>query len=122
MLIVIAGAGSIGRSIARELLARGHQVTIADSSPEAMKVSSVPEANWILGDLSTPETMEQAGAAQADVVVASTGNDQANLVIALLAKTPVRGYLGWWVGLIIPRMSGCSMSLGAWTCRFLLPG
>ncbi|NMW46366.1 potassium channel family protein [Mobiluncus curtisii] len=87
MLIVIAGAGSIGRSIARELLARGHQVTIADSSPEAMKVSSVPEANWILGDLSTPETMEQAGAAQADVVVASTGNDQANLVIALLAKT-----------------------------------
>ncbi|SQC02296.1 NAD-binding protein [Mobiluncus curtisii] len=51
MLIVIAGAGSIGRSIARELLARGHQVTIADSSPEAMKVSSVPEANWILGDL-----------------------------------------------------------------------
>ena len=87
MLIVIAGAGSIGRSIARELLARGHQVTIADSSPEAMKVSSVPEANWILGDLSTPETMEQAGGAQADVVVATTGNDQANLVIALLAKT-----------------------------------
>lgn len=87
MLIVIAGAGSIGRSIARELLARGHQVTIADSSPEAMKVSSVPEANWILGDLSTPETMEQAGGAQADVVVAATGNDQANLVIALLAKT-----------------------------------
>lgn len=87
MLIVIAGAGSIGRSIARELLARGHQVTIADSSPEAMKVSSVPDANWILGDLSTPETMEQAGGAQADVVVATTGNDQANLVIALLAKT-----------------------------------
>ncbi|WP_297345983.1 TrkA family potassium uptake protein [uncultured Mobiluncus sp.] len=87
MLIVIAGAGSIGRSIARELLARGHEVTIADSSPEAMKVSSVPEANWILGDLSTPETMEQAGGAQADVVVATTGNDQANLVIALLAKT-----------------------------------
>lgn len=87
MLIVIAGAGSIGRSIARELLVRGHQVTIADSSPEAMKVSSVPDANWILGDLSTPETMEQAGGAQADVVVAATGNDQANLVIALLAKT-----------------------------------
>ena len=87
MLIVIAGAGSIGRSIARELRARGHQVTIADSSPEAMKVSSVPDANWILGDLSTPETMEQAGGAQADVVVATTGNDQANLVIALLAKT-----------------------------------
>ncbi|WP_353954050.1 hypothetical protein [Mobiluncus curtisii] len=38
--------------------------------------------------------MEQAGAAQADVVVASTGNDQANLVIGTSGQDPVRGTSG----------------------------
>lgn len=87
MQIVIAGAGSVGRSIARDMLARGHKVTITDKSPEAMKVSSVPDANWILGDVSTPEVMKRAGGAEADALIAATGDDQANLVIALLAKT-----------------------------------
>lgn len=87
MLVVVAGAGSVGRSIARELLARGHQVTLCDSNPEAMKVSSVAEANWILGDMAAPDVMERTGAKEAEVIVAATGDDQANLVIALLAKT-----------------------------------
>lgn len=87
MLIVIAGAGSVGRSIARELLSRGHQVTLCDSNPEAMKVSAVAEANWILGDVAAPDVMERAGAKEADVVVAATGDDCTNLVISLLAKT-----------------------------------
>lgn len=87
MLVVIAGAGSVGRSIARELIARGHEVTLSDSNPEAMKVSSVAEANWILGDLASPDVMERAGTKKAEVVVAATGDDRANLVISLLAKT-----------------------------------
>lgn len=87
MQVVIAGAGSVGRSIARELLARGHQVTLCDSNPEAMKVSSVAEANWILGDVASPDVMERAGAKEAEVIVAATGDDRANLVISLLAKT-----------------------------------
>lgn len=87
MQVVIAGAGSVGRSIARELLARGHQVTLCDSNPEAMKVSSVAEANWILGDVASPDVMERAGAKAAEVIVAATGDDRANLVISLLAKT-----------------------------------
>ncbi|EEZ91122.1 putative bacteriochlorophyll 4-vinyl reductase [Mobiluncus mulieris 28-1] len=87
MQVVIAGAGSVGRSIARELLARGHQVTLCDSNPEAMKVSSVAEANWILGDVASPDVMERAGTKEAEVIVAATGDDRANLVISLLAKT-----------------------------------
>ncbi|MDD7541451.1 MAG: TrkA family potassium uptake protein [Mobiluncus porci] len=87
MQIVIAGAGSVGRSIARELIARGHGVTLGDKDPEAMKVSSVADANWILGDFAAPDVLDRAGTDQAEVLVAATGDDRANLVISLLAKT-----------------------------------
>ena len=50
MQVLIAGAGSVGRSIARELLSHGHEVTIIDRSPVAMRVASVAQAEWILAD------------------------------------------------------------------------
>ena len=46
MRIVIAGAGTVGRSIAGELISHGHEVTLVDRSPEAMRIASVPEADW----------------------------------------------------------------------------
>jgi len=46
MQIVIAGAGSVGRSIARELISHGHEVTLVDRSTEAMRIASVPQADW----------------------------------------------------------------------------
>jgi trk system potassium uptake protein TrkA len=84
---MVAGAGSVGRSIARELLAHGHEVTIVDKNPAAMKVASVPEADWILADANELKTLTEAHVDQADVVVAATGDDKANLVLALLAKS-----------------------------------
>ncbi|AOZ72674.1 potassium transporter TrkA [Boudabousia tangfeifanii] len=87
MQIVIAGAGSVGRSIARELLAHNHEVTLIDKQPSKLRVASVAAADWILADACSPEALEQAGAGQCDVIVAATGDDKANLVISLLAKT-----------------------------------
>ncbi len=87
MRVVIAGAGSVGRSIARELLGNGHQVLLVDKSPEAMKHSSVPDADWLLADACEVDSLSEAGLEDADVVVAATGDDKANLVLSLLAKT-----------------------------------
>lgn len=87
MKLIIAGAGSVGRSIAKELIQSGHSITIIDHEKNAMKVSSVPEANWLLGDACEIDTLENADAGEADVVVAATGDDKANLVISLLSKT-----------------------------------
>lgn len=87
MQVLIAGAGSVGRSIARELLSHGHQVTLVDVNPEAMKIASVSKAEWILGDCCSPDVLTEAKAESTDVVVAATGDDRANLVISLLAKT-----------------------------------
>lgn len=87
MRIVIAGAGSVGRSIARELISHGHHVTLIDRTPEAMRIASVPEADWQLADACDVDALSDAGTGECDVVVAATGDDKANLVVSLLAKT-----------------------------------
>jgi trk system potassium uptake protein TrkA len=87
MEIVIAGAGSVGRSIARELLHKGHEVTLIDRLPDQMRVATVAEADWILADACSPEALREASVDTCDVMVAATGDDKSNLVISLLAKT-----------------------------------
>ena len=87
MRVVIAGAGSVGRSIARELLGHGHEVTLIDRNPAAMRVASVSEAEWLLGDACEMSSLEEARLQECDVVVAATGDDKVNLVLSLIART-----------------------------------
>jgi len=87
MRVVIAGAGSVGRSIANELLANNHEVTLIDRQPSAMRVASVADAEWLLADACELSTLSQAKVDECDVIVAATGDDKANLVVSLLAKT-----------------------------------
>ena len=87
MRVVIAGAGSVGRSIARELLHNGHQVLLIDKDADDVQASRVPEASWLLADACEISSLHEAGLADCDVVVAATGDDKANLVVSLLAKT-----------------------------------
>ena len=87
MKIVIAGAGSVGRAVALELLDHGHEVTLIDKKPDQLRVASVADAEWVLADACSPEALAEAGLREADVVLAATGDDKANLVISLLAKT-----------------------------------
>ena len=87
MRIIIAGAGQVGRSIARELLSHGHQVTVIDQRSAAGRQDKLPEVEWVVADACEIGVLESTGVGQADVVVAATGDDKANLVVSLLAKT-----------------------------------
>ncbi len=87
MRVAIAGAGNVGRSIAAELLGNGHSVLLIEREQRAMKVGSVPTAEWLLGDACELESLISARLAECDVVVAATGDDKVNLVLSLLAKT-----------------------------------
>lgn len=87
MRVVIAGAGSVGRSIALELLGHGHEVTLLDNKPSQMRVALVADADWVLADACSPGALADAGVPDCDVMVAATGDDKANLVISLLSKT-----------------------------------
>lgn len=87
MRVVIAGAGSVGRSIARELIHNGHDVLLIDKDADDVVAARVPDAAWLLADVCEISTLEEARVAECDVVVAATGDDKVNLVLSLLAKT-----------------------------------
>ena len=87
MRVAIAGAGAVGRSIARELIGNGHQVLLIDKDAGSIKPERVPDAEWLLADSCELSSLEEARLDKCDVVIAATGDDKANLVTSLLAKT-----------------------------------
>lgn len=87
MKVLIAGAGSVGRSIAQDLINRGHEVVLMDHSRTAMRVSEVDNAQWVLDDSCELSSLRKVKTETMDVVVAATGDDKANLVTSFLAKT-----------------------------------
>lgn len=87
MRVAIAGAGNVGRSIARELISNGHQVLLIERDPRSIKPETVPGAEWFQADACELQTLEDAELENCDVSIAATGDDKANLVHSLLAKT-----------------------------------
>ncbi|WP_295660999.1 TrkA family potassium uptake protein [uncultured Nocardioides sp.] len=87
MRVAIAGAGAVGRSIARELIDNGHDVLLIDKNPSAVKPERVANAEWLLADSCELSSLEEARLDRCDVVIAATGDDKVNLVTSLLAKT-----------------------------------
>lgn len=87
MRVAIAGAGAVGRSIARELIGKKHQVLLIDKDASKIDPDRVLGADWLHGDACEVANLEKASLEECDVVVGATGDDKANLVVSLLAKT-----------------------------------
>src|SRR5581483_7034765 len=87
MKVAIAGAGAVGRSIARELIENGHEIILLERNPEHVDEDAIPAARWHLGDACELSLLEATHLEQYDVLVATTGDDKANVVMSLLAKT-----------------------------------
>jgi trk system potassium uptake protein TrkA len=87
MRVAIAGAGAVGRSIARELVENQHQVMLIERELTQIDPASVEEAEWVHADACELASLEEAGVESCDVVIAATGDDKVNLVVSLLAKT-----------------------------------
>jgi trk system potassium uptake protein TrkA len=73
-----------------QLQSSGHEVTLIDSDPtivaQGKATRSPVGVTWMLGDACEVPTLTSAGAAEADVVAAVTGDDEDNLVVSLLSK------------------------------------
>src|SRR5699024_5802709 len=87
MRIAIAGAGSVGRSIATELAGSGHDVLLIDRDTRAIGVDDLPQVEWLLADACELATLEDARLGDFDVVIAASSDDKVSLVVSLLAKT-----------------------------------
>lgn len=86
MKVAIAGAGAVGRSIARELV-EFHEVTLIDRNPGHIDADAIPAVHWRLGDACEISLLESIKLEEYDVVIAATGDDKVNVVVSLLAKT-----------------------------------
>lgn len=85
--IAIAGAGNVGRYVARDLLSKGHEIVMIEQ--DRAKFSALKGeigTSWVLGDACELHTLDEAVLSSCDVMVAATGDDEDNLVISLLAK------------------------------------
>ena len=87
MRVAIAGAGKVGRAIARELVGNGHSVLLIDKDAQLARPGVVEGATTLLADACEISALEAAELSQCQVVVAATGDDKVNLVVSLLAKT-----------------------------------
>jgi trk system potassium uptake protein TrkA len=84
MRILICGGGTTGRHVAG-ILAGVHEVTVIDRAPRR-ELAQDPNVRFVLGDAADPGVLMQAGARDADALIAVTRDDPTNLTIALLAK------------------------------------
>ena len=87
MYVVIAGAGKVGWNLARELIAKGHEVTVIESDRSRyLTVEQELEHAIQYGDATELWVLERAGINRADLTIAVTGDDEDNLLICQLAK------------------------------------
>lgn len=88
MKIVICGAGQVGYGIAQQLAAEGHDLSIIDVSPHLIQaVHETIDARGILGNGAHPEVLAQAGAEDADMLIAATLHDEVNMVACQVAHS-----------------------------------
>jgi trk system potassium uptake protein TrkA len=87
MYVIVVGAGKVGWNIARELLEKGHEVTLIENDRERYQtVEQELEHNIQYGDASELWVLERAGVQRADMVIAVTGDDEDNMLICQVAK------------------------------------
>ncbi len=88
MKVIICGAGQVGSGIAERLSAEGNDVSIVDASQELVqRANDMLEVRAIHGNAAHPDTLEQAGAGEADMLIAVTFYDEVNMVACQVAHT-----------------------------------
>ena len=88
MNIIICGAGMVGFSISKQLQAQGHSVTVIDQSSEDIKkINDTQDVKGIVGRATYPTVLENAGAKDADMIIAVTRNDETNMIVCQIASS-----------------------------------
>jgi len=84
---IIVGAGKVGWNLARELMDKGHEVSLIESDRRRyLKVEQELEHRVQYGDATELWVMERAGVQRADLVIAVTGDDEDNMLVCQVAK------------------------------------
>lgn len=88
MKVIILGAGQVGASVAEGLVSEENDITIIDTDgARLMQLQDRFDLRAVVGNAAIPSTLRDAGAADADMVIALTQSDQTNLVACKLAQS-----------------------------------
>ena len=78
----------VGFSISKQLQAQGHSVTVIDQSSEDIKkINDTQDVKGIVGRATFPSVLENAGAKDADMIIAVTRNDEINMIVCQVASS-----------------------------------
>ncbi|HWH10105.1 MAG TPA: TrkA family potassium uptake protein [Solirubrobacteraceae bacterium] len=87
MYVIVAGAGKVGWNLARELVDKGHEVTLLEVDRRRyLVVEEELEHAVQYGDATELWVLERAGIQRADLVIAVTGDDEDNMLVCQVAK------------------------------------
>ena len=86
MNIIICGAGRVGFTIAKLLSEQGHSITVIDqSSEDIQKINDSLDVKAVVGKATYPSILEKANAAETDMIIAVTRNDEINMLVCQIA-------------------------------------
>ena len=95
MNILILGAGQVGSSVAVALASENNDITVVDTDHQTLReLAERLDIRTVVGHASLPSVLGQAGAEDAELVVAVTSSDEVNLLACQIAqmrfRTPTR--------------------------------
>ena len=88
MKVIVCGAGQVGFNIARQLSSEGNDVVLVDQSEELIrKVTDMLDVGGVVGFASRPHVLQEAGAEDADMMIAVTYSDEVNMIACQVAHS-----------------------------------
>lgn len=88
MKVIICGAGQVGYGIAERLASEGNDVSVIDNQPDLInRVNDLLDVRGIVGHGSHPSVLEDAGAREADMLIAVTLHDEVNMIACQIAHS-----------------------------------
>ena len=92
MKIIVLGAGQVGSTVAQNLAHENNDVTLVDTNLNTLQeLQSRIDLNTVYGHAAHPNILRQAGAEDADMIIAATSSDETNMIacqICLLYTSP----------------------------------
>lgn len=86
MRVIVCGAGRVGYGIARQLSRENNDVTVIDQSKELIRtISERLDVRGVTGNGAHPEILAEAGAKEADMIIAVTYSDEVNMIACEVA-------------------------------------
>lgn len=91
MKIIILGAGQVGGTLAQNLASEENDITVVDTDGELLRnLQDRMDIRTIIGKASYPNILRQAGAEDADMLIAVTNSDEVNMIACQIAFTLFR--------------------------------